>query len=197
MERKISNSRPNVYDINPVKNSLLELLNKTIKGVPLNQKEFDYIIKVIEVYPNILEEINFNSEKFYELILKNDVLATEIILKITNTSTILQDYLALFFDKEFSVNLLKTLNKLIQKIEFPDSFIKLCLLHIIKEIKNETLLNQKKRMMTLFCFFILNLLDHEHITIDIIPPSINEILKEDYKIPECLQLKERIIPFKN
>ena len=194
MEKKISNDQSKEYDITPVKNSLLNLLNKQINGENLNKNEINYINKVIDLYPKILQEINFNSERLYQLILKNVRLSTDIMAHLTKTSFFLE-YLVIFLEKEFSINFLLTLDFIIQKIELPDNFIIACFKHIIVEIKKESDKLQQKRFKKLFCFFILNLLDFEHITIDIIPNSINEILEEN--CPEILELKKRIINSKN
>ena len=186
----------NKYDITPVKNTLSNLLNKTINSIALKEKEFNFIIQIIEIYPYILDEIGFNPDRFHLLMEKNDNLATEIFFKLINCS-LFEDYLSLFIEKNFSVNSLKIMNKLIQKIEIPSCFIKSYIRHIIMEYKNQIDIWQKERIAKLFSFFLLNLLDNKHITIDIIPISINEILDKDYKDPDITKLKERIISFRN
>ena len=118
-------------------------------------------------------------------------MATEIFFRLSNHSGF-EDYLTLFLDKNWSVNSLKVVNKLIQKIEFPAQFITGYLKHIIKNFETETKKEQKVRLAKLISFFILNLLDHEHINIDMIPPTINVLFSEKNKDPDLLKLQERI-----
>ena len=196
MEKRISFSEKSNCDITPIKETILNLLNKTIDNNPLNKKEFEFIIEIIGIHPYILEEIGFKPDKFYQLMEKNEILATEIFIKLINCS-LFESYLSLFIEKTWSVNSLKIINKLIQIIEFPSCFIKLYMIHVIKEYKKQNNLSEKERLSKLFSFFVLNLLNHEHITVDIIPTCINEILDNNYKDPDVLKLKEKIISFRN
>ena len=127
---------------------------------------------------------------------KNEILATEILFKLINCN-LFEDYLTLFIEKSWSVNSLKIINKLIQSVELPSCFIKLYLQHIIKEYNEQNSLEQKLRLAKLFSFFILNLLTHEHITVDVIPTSINVILDKNYKDPDIIKLRETIISSRN
>ena len=127
---------------------------------------------------------------------KNEILATEILFKLINCN-LFEDYLTLFIEKAWSVNSLKIINKLIQSVELPSCFIKLYLQHIIKQYKEQNTIEQKLRLAKLFSFFILNLLTHEHITVDVIPTSINVILDKNSKDPDIIKLRETIISFRN
>ena len=196
MENRTPLSGQSSYDISHVKKVLLNLLNKPFNNESLNQKEFDFIIDIIEIYPYILDEIGFKPDKFYVLMDKNEILATEILFKLINCN-LFEDYLTLFIEKAWSVNSLKIINKLIQSVELPSCFIKLYLQHIIKEYKEQNSLEQKLRLAKLFSFFILNLLTHEHITVDVIPTSINVILDKNYKDPDIIKLRETIISYRN
>ena len=196
MENRTPLSGQNSCDITHVKKVLLNLLNKPFNNESLNQKEFDFIIDIIEIYPYILDEIGFKPDKFYILMDKNEILATEILFKLINCN-LFEDYLTLFIEKAWSVNSLKIINKLIQSVELPSCFIKLYLQHIIKEYKEQNSLEQKLRLAKLFSFFILNLLTHEHITVDVIPTSINVILDKNYKDPDIIKLRETIISYRN
>ena len=196
MENRTPLSGQSSYDISHVKKVLLNLLNKPFNNESLNQKEFDFIIDIIEIYPYILDEIGFKPDKFYVLMDKNEILATEILFKLINCN-LFEDYLTLFIEKAWSVNSLKIINKLIQSVELPSCFIKLYLQHIIKEYKEQNSLEQKLRLAKLFSFFILNLLTHEHITVDVIPTSINIILDKNYKDPYIIKLRETIISYRN
>ena len=196
MENRTPLSGQSSCDITHVKKVLLNLLNKPFNNESLNQKEFDFIIDIIEIYPYILDEIGFKPDKFYVLMDKNEILATEILFKLINCN-LFEDYLTLFIEKGWSVNSLKIINKLIQSVELPSCFIKLYLQHIIKEYKEQNSLEQKLRLAKLFSFFILNLLTHEHITVDVIPTSINVILDKNYKDPDIIKLRETIISYRN
>ena len=196
MENRTPLSGQSSCDITDVKKVLLNLLNKPFNNESLNQKEFDFIIDIIEIYPYILDEIGFKPDKFYVLMDKNEILATEILFKLINCN-LFEDYLTLFIEKAWSVNSLKIINKLIQSVELPSCFIKLYLQHIIKEYKEQNSLEQKLRLAKLFSFFILNLLTHEHITVDVIPTSINVILDKNYKDPDIIKLRETIISYRN
>ena len=184
------------FTMAPIQDTLSNLLNKPLKNKLLNEEQTNFIIETIEENPNILKEIGFKPDNLFELIEKNELLATEIFFRLSN-QTGFEDYLSLFLEKNWSVNSLKVVNKLIQKIDFPSAFITSYLKHIIKNFEDETKKDQKKRLAKLISFFILNLLDHEHITIDIIPPSINSLFNEKQKDPDILQLQEKINAFKN
>ena len=47
-------------------------------------------------------------------------------------------------------------------------------------------------MAKLISFFITNLLDHEHITVEMLPPNIKEIFKEKIKDPDVQKLQHEI-----
>lgn len=192
MEKSIPLSSHNDSDITHVKKMLLKLLNKPINNESLSQKEFDFIIDVIDMYPDILDEICFKPDKFYELMNKNENLATQIIFKLAK-SNIIVGYLLMFVEKPCSINSLKVFNRLVQSIDLPSVYIKCYLGHIINEYKEELNLELKLRLGKLISFFILNLLELKHITVDIIPTSINIILDENDKNPDTIQLKKTFI----
>ena len=64
MENSIPLSSHNDSDITHGKKMLLKLLNKPINNESLSQKEFDFIIDIIDMYPDILDEICFKPDKF-------------------------------------------------------------------------------------------------------------------------------------
>ena len=84
------------------------------------------------------------------------------------------------------------MNNLIQKVVLPTRFIYFYILHWIYEIKEINNRDAKLRLSKLLSFFLCNLLDHEHITFDAIPPSIDEIFKENCEEPDILLLKQKI-----
>ena len=184
------------FTMAPIQDTLSNLLNKAIKNKSLNEEQFNFIIETIEENPNILKEIGFKPDNLFELIEKNELLATEVLYKISNSMGF-EDYLSLFIEKKWSINSLKVINKLIQKIEFPAQFITTYLKHIIKNFETEPKKDQKRRLARLISFFLLNLLDHEHITINMIPPSISLIFEEKQKDPDIQKLQEKINTFKN
>ena len=160
------------FTMAPIQDILSNLLNRPLKNKSINEEQFNFITETIEENPNILKEIGFSPNNLFDLIEKNESLATEIFFKLSNHSGF-EDYLTLFLDRDWSVNSLKVVNKLIQKIEFPSQFITGYLKHIIKNYESEGKKDQKNRLAKLISFFILNLLDHEHITISMIPTTIN------------------------
>ena len=178
------------FTMAPIQDTLSNLLNKPLLNKSLNEEQFNFIIETIEEDPKILKEIGFKPSNLFDLIEKNESLATEIFFRLSNY-TGFEDYLSLFLEQNWSVNSLKVVNKLIQKIEFPSQFITGYLKHIIKNYENETKREQKTRLAKLISFFILNLLDHEHINIDMIPSSINVLFNEKNKDPDLAKLKER------
>ena len=51
----------------------------------------------------------------------------------------------------------------------------------------------KIRLSKLIAFFLINLLDHEHITTDMIPESISVIFSEKIKDNDILRLQEKLL----
>ena len=185
------------FTMAPIQDTLSNLLNKPIKNKSLSEEQFNFIIEIIEENPNILKEIGFKPDNLFELIEKNELLATEILYKLSNHNGF-EDYLTLFISKKWTINSLKVINKLIQKIEFPSQFITTYLKHIIKNYEEEQKKEAKVRLAKLISFFLMNLLDHEHITFDMIPSTINIIFSEKTnKDPDILKLQEKINAFKN
>ena len=184
------------FTMAPIQDTLSNLLNKPLKNKSLNEEQFNFIIETIEENPNILKEIGFKPDNLFDLIEKNELLATEILYKLSNHNGF-EDYLSLFLDKKWSINSLKVINKLIQKIEFPPQFITSYLKHIIKNFEAEPKKDQKKRLAKLISFFLINLLDHEHITINMIPPTISVIFEEKLKDLDIQKLQEKINTHKN
>ena len=184
------------FTMAPIQDTLSNLLNKPLKNKSLSEEQSNFIIETIEENPNILKEIGFKPDNLFELIEKNESLATEIFFRLSNHNGF-EDYLTLFLDKDWSVNSLKVVNKLIQKIEFPSQFITGYLKHIIKNFENEPKKDQKIRLAKLISFFILNLLDHEHITVSMIPPTINSLFNEKNRDPDIIKLQEKLNALKN
>ena len=172
------------------------MLNKPIKNEALNEKEFNFIIEIIGIYPKILNDISFNPDNFCELVEKNEILATEIMYTIS-TDRIFEDYLKIFFRNRFSINSVKVINKLIQRVEFPVYFINFYIKNLINIFKTEINLFQKQRIGKLIAYFCINLLDFGHITIDMIPTNINALFNESYKDPDILKLKDKLSSFRN
>ena len=184
------------FTMAPIQDTLSNLLNKPLKNKSLNEEQFNFIVETIGENPTILKEIGFKPENLFELIEKNELLATEILYKLSSYNGF-EDYLSLFLYRKWSVNSLKVLNKLIQKIDFPEQFISTYLKHIIKNFENEPKKDTKKRLGKLISFFLINLLDHEHITVTMIPSTINIIFEEKLKDPDILKLQEKINTPKN
>ena len=184
------------FTMAPIQDTLSNLLSKPLKNKSLNEEQTNFIIETIEENPNILKEIGFKPDNLFELIEKNESLATEIFFRLSNYNGF-EDYLTLFLYKDWSVNSLKVVNKLIQKIEFPSQFITGYLKHIIKNFENEPKKDQKSRLAKLISFFILNLLDHEHITVSMIPTTINSLFNEKNRDPDIIKLQEKLNTLKN
>ena len=195
MQGNSSNQYQKNIDITPVKNTLSKLLNKQLNNELLNEKEKNFIIQVIKINPYILKEIGFKPETIFELIEKNEALANEILFYLS-TCDGFENYMMLFLDRKWSVNSMKVINKLIQRIAFPPQFIYLYLKYIIVQFKNEINMNTKERLGKIFGFFILNLLNHDHITIDMIPPSINALFNEEYNDKEISLLRKKIYEYR-
>ena len=58
--------------------------------------------------------------------------------------------------------------------------------------ENEQKKESKVRLSKLISFFLLNLLDHEHITTDMIPESITTLINENLKEHDIQKLNEKI-----
>ena len=196
MKTQKSGSQNNIEEIEPIKKTLLNLLNKPIKNETLNEKEFNFIVEIIGIYPKILNDISFNPNIFYELMEKNEILATEIMYTIS-TDKIFEDYLKIFFDNRFSINSVKVIYKLIQRVEFPIYFINFYIKNLINIFKTEINLFQKQRIGKLISYFCINLLDFGHITIDMIPTNINILFNNNNKDPDILKLKDKLSSFRN
>jgi hypothetical protein len=195
MQGNPSNLHQRNIDITPVKKTLLKLLNKSLNKEILNEKEKKFIIDVIKINPQILKEIGFSPESMFELIEYNESLANEILFFLSSYEGF-ENYMALFLIRKWSVNSMKVINKLIQRIAFPPEFISSYLKYIIIQFKNETNVYTKERLGKIFGFFILNLLNHNHITIDMIPPSINLLFNEEYNDKEILLLRKKIYEYR-
>ena len=180
------------FTMAPVQDTLSNLLNKPLKNKTLNEEQFNFIIETIEENPNILKEIGFKPDNLFELIEKNENLATEILYKVANHVGF-EGYLNLFLEKKWTINLLKVVNKLIQKIDFPRQFITTFLKHMITCYENEQKKESKVRLAKLISFFLLNLLDHEHITTDMIPESINTLISENIKEHDIQKLNDKLL----
>ena len=196
------------FTMSPLQETLNNLINRPLKNKSLSEEQINYILETIGENPNILKEINYKPECLMNLIEKNDDLATQILLKISNHNGF-EDYLTLFLENTWTVNSMKVANKIIQKVEMPEAFITTYLKHIIENYKNEKKKknnkNKKKkkkkenktRLARLTAFFITNLLDHEHISIKMIPVQIDEIFSEKTKDEDIQKLQNKINQMKS
>ena len=180
------------FTMAPIQDTLSNLFNKPLKNKILNEEQFNFIIETIEENPNILKEIGFKPDNLFELIEKNENLASEILCKIANHEGF-EAYLNLFLEKKWTINLLKVINKLIQQIDFPRQFITAYLKHLIECYESETKKETKVRLAKLIAFFLINLLDHEHITTDMIPETISVIFNEKSKDNDIQKLQEKLL----
>ena len=124
------------FTMSPVQENLNNLINRPLKNKSLTPEQIDYIIETIGENPNILKEINFTPDSIMKLIEKNDDLATQILYKISDYNGF-EEYLSEFLTKNWSVNSMKVVSKIIQRIEIPDIFIRKYLQHIMDNYKNE------------------------------------------------------------
>ena len=179
------------FTMSPVQENLNNLINRPLKNKSLTPEQIDYIIETIGENPNILKEINFTPDSIMKLIEKNDDLATQILYKISDYNGF-EEYLSEFLTKNWSVNSMKVVSKIIQRIEIPDIFIRKYLQHIMDNYKNEKKKESKTRLARLTAFFIINLIEHEHIGINIIPEEVNEIFNEKTKDDDIIKLKKTL-----
>ena len=179
------------FDISTIKNIIKNLLNKQLNNNKISKEEEQFINDSIKIYPDIVKEIGFGPEKVFDLIEKNEQLSFNILVDLCPMPYFF-DYIYLFTTRKWSINSLKVMNRLFQKVEFPEQYIHCYFIHCIYELKKENNKANKIRMIRIFSFFLCNLLDYGHITTNCIPPSIDEIIKENSKEPEILLLKEKI-----
>ena len=177
------------FTMSPVQENLNNLINRPLKNKPLTDEQISYILETIGENPNILKEINFTPDSIMKLIEKNDDLATQILFKISDYNGF-EDYLSEFLTKNWSVNSMKVISKIIQRIELPDIFIKKYLQHLMDNYKNEKKKESKTRLARLTAFFISNLIEHEHLGKNIIPEEVNEIFNDKYKDDDIIKLKK-------
>jgi len=177
-------------DIMKVKNILINLLNKQFNN-EINKEEEQFINDMIKIYPDIVKEIDLGPERIFELIEKNEQLSFNILVNLSQRPYFC-DYISLFIKRKWSINSLKIMNRLFQIFEFPDGYINCYIAHCFSELKKENNKTNKIRMSKIFSFFLCNLLDYGHITVDSIPPSINEFFKDNFKDPDILLLKEKM-----
>lgn len=178
------------FTMAPIQETLSNLLNKPLKNKALTEEQNNFIIECIDENPNILNEIGFKPDNFFELIEKNEILATEILYKISGHHGF-ENYLTLFLEKNWSVNSLKVANKIIQKVELPPLFITKYIKHIIQNYVSEKK-DSKIRLAKLITIFINNLLDHEHINVKMIPSEIKEIFDGGIQDDDIRKLQEKI-----
>ena len=184
------------FTMSPIQETLANLINRPLKNKNLTEEQVNYILETIGENPNILKEINYTPDSLMKLIEKNDDLATQILLKISNHNGF-EDYLTLFLERTWTVNSMKVANKIIQKVEMPEAFITTYLRHIIENYKNEKKKENKTRLARLTAFFITNLLEHEHINIKMIPTEIKEIFSEKTKDEDIQRLQNKINQMKS
>ena len=165
-----------IYDfyLTKEKDSISNILFKPFNNQIINQKEIDFIMNILNDNPNILSEINFNSEKFMLLIEKNDSFAFNILLKISNTN-LFQDYLKAFLTVKFTENSMKVISKIITNISLTKSFINSYIIHIIENFKEENKIDEKNKLGRYIVHFINKLLDENFIKVNDIPKEIENL----------------------
>ena len=165
-----------IYDfyLTKEKDSISNILFKPFNNQIINQNEIDFIMNILNDNPNILSEINFNSEKFMLLIEKNDSFAFNILLKISNTN-LFQDYLKAFLTVKFTENSMKVISKIITNISLTKSFINSYIIHIIENFKEENKIDEKNKLGRYIVHFINKLLDDNFIKVNDIPKEIENL----------------------
>ena len=165
-----------IYDfyLTKEKDSISNILFKPFNNQIINQNEIDFIMNILNDNPNILSEINFNSEKFMLLIEKNDSFAFNILLKISNTN-LFQDYLKAFLTVKFTENSMKVISKIITNISLTKSFINSYIIHIIENFKEENKIDEKNKLGRYIVHFINKLLDDNFINVNDIPKEIENL----------------------
>ena len=181
-----------IYDFNLTKekDSISSILFKPFNNKQISKEENDFVMGILNNNPNILLEINFTSSKFMTLIEKNESLATNIFLKITN-SNLFQNYLNAFLKNKFTQNSMKVISNIIMSITLPKVFINSYIKHIIDNFKEENKNDEKVKLGRYIAYFINKLLDNNFIKVDDIPQEIEILFSINTE--EIASLNKKII----
>jgi len=181
-----------IYDFNLTKekDSISSILFKPFNNKQITNSENDYLMKILESNPNILNDIHFTSDKFMQLIEKNDTFAINIFLKISN-SNLFQEYLQAFLKNKFTQNSMKVISNLIDNISLPKTFIHSYIKHIIENFKDENKIDEKTKLGRYIAYFINKLLDNNIIKVNDIPNEIEHLYS--INIEELASLNKKII----
>jgi hypothetical protein len=87
---------------------------------------------------------------------------------------------------------MQVLNKVIQKIELPKEFIDSYIKHCINNYKQEPKKDYKGRLARIIAIFITNLIENEHLVIDVVPQELEELIYENKKLEEMTKLMQRL-----
>ena len=181
-----------IYDFNLTKekDSISSILFKPFNNKQINNSENDYIMKILESNPNILNDIHFTSDKFMQLIEKNDTFAINIFLKISN-SNLFQEYLQAFLNNKFTQNSMKVISKIINSISLPKIFINSYIKHIIENFNEENKIDEKTKLGRYIAYFINKLLDNNYLNVNDIPKEIEALYS--INIEDIASLNKKII----
>jgi hypothetical protein len=180
----------NDSNLNKDKESISSILFKPFNNKQINKSENDYVMNLLENNPNILNDIHFTSDKFMQLIEKNDVFATNIFLKISNNN-IFQEYLQAFLNNKFTQNSMKVISKIINSISLPKIFINSYIKHIIENFKDENKIDEKTKLGRYIAYFINKLLDNNYLNVNDIPKEIEALYS--INIEDIASLNKKII----
>ena len=147
-------------------------------------------MKILESNPNILNDIHFTSDKFMQLIEKNDNFATNIFLKISK-SNLFQEYLQAFLNNKFTQNSMKVISTIITSISLPKIFIISYIKHIIENFKEENKIDEKTKLGRYIAYFINKLLDNKYLNVNDIPKEIEALYS--INIEDIASLNKKII----
>ena len=184
-----------IYDFNDLnlnkdKESISSILFKPFNNKQITNSENDYLMKILESNPNILNDIHFTSDKFMQLIEKNDTFAINIFLKISN-SNIFQEYLQAFLKNKFTQNSMKVISTIITSTSLPKIFINSYIKHIIENFKEENKIDEKTKLGRYIAYFINKLLDNNYLNVNDIPKEIEALYS--INIEDIASLNKKII----
>lgn len=165
------------------------LLNRQMRNKPLTEEQSTYLIEVINENPNILKEINFTPENLMLLVEKNHNLSGDILLALSK-GIFFEKYLEIFLQKKWTVKSLIVISKILQKCDMPEKFICSYLNHIIQNCTEESQSDSRTRLAKLISIFITNLVENDHIKVEIIPTTVEKILNDLTGAEEYTKLKQ-------